>query len=281
MKTKFDRLTGLPVRASILTVMALTLFAFVSAQEPDRSKPPQVGLPPALRLAPIEHLRLSNGLNVLVLEKHNVPVLQVDLMVKTGSVMDPQGKKGLATLTATMLMDGAGSRDALQLADAIDYLGAHIDASAGYHTTTITLSTPVARLDSALALYADVVRRPTFPSAELERERNERLTVLLQWRDQPRALASVMFNRALFGSAHPYGIPTLGDEHSLRSFSAEDLHSFYNTYFQPGNAALVVVGDVTLESIRQKLESVFGSWKGGTVKLPEIGPANQVGRREI
>jgi zinc protease len=101
-----------------------------------------------------------------------------------------------------MMMEGAGTRDALQLADAIDYLGAQIGASAGMHTSAVTLQTPVARLDSALALQADVLLRPAFAAPELERKRKSRLTTLLQWRDEPRSLVSLAFNRQLYGTEH-------------------------------------------------------------------------------
>jgi predicted Zn-dependent peptidase len=251
------------------------------AQVPDRSKPPQPGPPVALRLAPFHHFKLANGLSVILLEKHNVPVLQMDMVVRGGSAYDAEDKSGLASLATAMLMDGAGSRDALQLADAIDYLGARINASARLHTSSVVLSTPVGRLDSALALYADVILHPTYPGAELERERKQRLTSLLQWRDEPRALASVIFDRTLFGIDHPYGIPSMGGEKSLRSFTREDLLSYYEKYFHPGNATLIVVGDVTVNSIQPKLELAFGRWEGGAVSLPEIEPAAQVKKRTV
>jgi predicted Zn-dependent peptidase len=251
------------------------------AQIPDRSHPPAPGPPPALKLAPIQHFNLPNGLAVVVLEKHNVPVVQMNMVVRGGAVMDPPGKNGRASLTAAMLMDGAGGRDALQLADAIDYLGARIYASAGQHTTGISLFTPVAQLDSALALFADVILRPLFPPAELARRKKDRLTTLLQWRDEPRALASLTFNRTIFGSTHPYGIPSLGNEQSIRSFSTADLQAFHASAFHAGNATLIVVGDIQMQEIRKKIETAFGSWTGGPVEQPSIRPADQVKSLQI
>ena len=252
------------------------------AQVPDRTQPPKAGSPVALKLAPVYHLTLSNGLPVVLLVKHGVPLVQMNLVVKAGSALDPEGKTGLASLTAAMLTDGAGARDALQFADAIDYLGATLFASAGHHTTGIVMNTPVAKLDSALALFADVAIRPTFPAGELDRRKKERLTTLLQWRDEPRAVASVIFNRKLFGSSHPYGIVGIGDEQTIRSFKPEELHQFHTTYFVPTNAALIVVGEVAPKEILQKLETTIGTWKGrGTAIPPTMLLVEQIRTRDI
>ena len=148
---------------SLMLVMAGSLVA----QAPDRSKPPALGPTPSLSLPPVTRQTLSNGLQVLILEKHQVPLAQVNLVVKAGSAMDPDDRPGLASMTAAMLDEGAGTRSALELADAIAYLGADISVTAEQHRVTAALHTPVARLDSALALLADVTQRPTFASAEL------------------------------------------------------------------------------------------------------------------
>jgi predicted Zn-dependent peptidase len=180
-----------------------------------------------------------------------------------------------------MLTEGAGKRNALQLADAIDFLGANLSASAGQHTTIVALHTPLSKLDSALTLLADVALRPQFPSEELERTRKELLTTLVQWHDEPRAIASVLFNETLYGPKHPYGKPEIGNEQSLRSFIAEDLKQFHQTYFHSNNATLIVVGDITMKSIQSKLEEAFGAWSQGdipSVSLPAVG---QIEKREV
>ena len=250
------------------------------AQNPDRSQPPKLGPPPALTLKAVQHLKLSNGLPVLLYEKHEVPLVQLDLVVKTGAVLDPKGKGGLASMTAALMTEGAGSRNALELADAIDFLGAQLNVTAGQHTAAVVLHTPLARLDSALALMADVTLRPTFPGAELERKRKERLTTLMQWRDEPRALASVVFNRTLYGD-HPYGRYSIGDESALQSFTPDDIKSFYRGSFGPNNATLIVVGDVTSKTILPKLEMAFGSWKNVTPSSPSLPKINQVAARRV
>lgn len=184
-------------------------------------------------------------------------------------------------MTLAMLDEGAGSRDALQLADAIDLLGARISASAGYHTSRVALHTPLSKLDSALALLGDIVLRPNFPPDELERQRKQRLTTLLQWHDEPRAIASVLFNRTLFGTRHPYGLPSIGTEKSLRALRVDDLREFHSTYFHPNNAFLVVVGDVSGEAILPRLEKVFGGWQAAKVPVATWPGIKQVKKRQI
>jgi zinc protease len=260
-----------------LTAIALTP---VHAQKPDRSKPPKLGPPPTLKLPPIQHFQLSNGLPVLLLEKHEVPLVQINLLVKVGSTADPPGKSGLASITADMLTEGAGARNALQLADAVDFLGAQLEASAGQHTTVVTLHTPLNKLDSALALLDDVSLRPRFSSEELDRVRKERLTTLIQWHDEPQAMASVLFYKTLYGN-HPYGLPSIGNEQSLRSFTSEDLRQFHKAYFHSNTATLIVVGDITVQSIQQRLENAFGEWTSGESASPHLPGIGQIETREV
>ncbi|HXG37637.1 MAG TPA: insulinase family protein, partial [Bacteroidota bacterium] len=180
---------------SIVAVGAALLFTLplVAQEKADRTRPPELGPPAALKLPPIQRFALSNGIPVVLMEKHNVPLVQVNLLINSGSAMDPAGKSGLASLTADMMDEGAGTRNALQLADAIDFLGASISTFAGMHTSGVSLYTPLSKLDQALPLMADIAMRPTFPADELERKRKERLTTLAQWHDEARVIASVLF----------------------------------------------------------------------------------------
>jgi predicted Zn-dependent peptidase len=184
-------------------------------------------------------------------------------------------------MTAAMLPAGAGRRNALELADAIEYLGARNTTGAGQHTTVIGLHTPLSKLDSALGLLADVALRPAFPAEELERQRKERLTTLTQWRSEPNAIASVLFNRTLYGSSHPYGLPTVGNEASIRSLAVADLRAFHATHFTAGNAAIIVVGNVTLAAIRARLEAHFGRWPAGTAPRSSWPEPSQVSTRTV
>src|SRR3978361_755577 len=163
--------------APVLLFAAATL----SAQGPDRTKPPAVGPAPALKLPDIQKRQLSNGLPVWIVEMHEVPVVQVNLVVQQGgTAADPAGKYGVASLTTAMLTEGAGSRSSLEIADAIDFLGADLGAVSSFDSSAVRLHVPVARLQEALPIMADVALRPTFPQDELERARQQRLTSILQ-----------------------------------------------------------------------------------------------------
>src|SRR5207253_2929597 len=130
--------------------------------------------------------------------------------IASGSADDPPRRFGLASMTAAMLEQGAASRTALEIADAIDYLGADLSAASGVDSSAVRLHVPVARLADALPIMADVALRPTFPNDELERLRQERLTSILQSRDNPAAIAPAAFARVLYGTTHRYGTPTVG-----------------------------------------------------------------------
>src|SRR5690606_7245297 len=186
-----------------------------------------------------------------------------------------------ATLCADMLDEGAGNLNALQLADAIDYLGAEISAGAGYHTTEIALHTPLSKLDQSLKLLGDIVLHPAFPEKELERLRKDRLTTLMQWHDQPSAIASALFSESLFSLEHPYGRTSIGDENSIRSIKIDDIRNYHSTYFKSNNAFIVVVGDVIADSIKTKLENICGKWEKGEIPEAEIPELKQIDGRSI
>jgi predicted Zn-dependent peptidase len=259
----------------VLTLGVAGLSAQVAA--PDRSKPPSVGAAPALKLPTIVKRQLSNGLAAWIVELHEVPVAQVNLVVRAGSAHDPFGKYGIASLTAAMLTEGAGGRNALEIADAVDFLGADLAAAAAIDATAVRLHVPVARLGDALPIMADVALRPTFPAEELDRQRQQRLTSLLQSRDDPATIASLAFARVLFGPEHRFGTATMGTGATLKGFTREDLSAFYRSAFRPDNATLIVVGDVTPDRVLPLLETSFGGWKAAppgsaAVTLPASQP---------
>lgn len=267
---------------ALLTVVLLALGAGLGAQAPDRTKPPVPGPPPSLTLPSIQKQQLSNGLSVWVVEQHEVPVAQVNLVVLSGSADDPAGKFGVANLTASMLMEGAGTRSSLELADAVDFLGADLGAVSSSDLSAVRLHAPVARLADALPLMADVAQRPTFPEAELDRLRQQRLTSIVQGRDDPNTIAALAFARVLYGTAHRFGTATIGTAETIGRFTTADLKAFYTATYRPDNATIIVVGDVTAATIVPLLEKNFGGWKpaGTTTHVKQPAPPARA-RREI
>jgi predicted Zn-dependent peptidase len=267
--------------ASLALATALSVVP-LRAEAPDRSHPPTPGAVKPLKLPPLERQKLSNGVSVVLVGMHEVPVVEVILVVRAGGVADPAGREGLASMTADMLDEGAGGKDALALADAVDYLGATLAAGSAWDASTVRLRVPVARLEPALALMADVALRPDFPQAELERLRKEALTDLLQARDEPGAIATRALAQAVFGTAHRYGKPQAGDAPQIASFTVAELRAFHAARYAPGAATLVVVGDVNA-SVLPALEKAFGSWKAGaSAPAPAAVPApRQLAARSI
>jgi len=251
------------------------------AQRPDRSAPPAPGPAPSLRLPVIEQRSLSNGLPVWIIESHEVPLVQLNLVFRSGSGEDPAGRYGVASLTADMLDEGAGDRSALEIADAIDGLGAVLTTASTFDASAIRLNVPVARLDEALAVMADVALRPAFPAADLERVRKDRLTSLLQVRDEPASLASIALARAIYGPDHRYGTPAMGTRTSIEALTAADLRAFHATHYVPANATLLVVGDVRPDAILPRLEQRFGTWAGVAPERTPLGTTRADARRIV
>ena len=270
------------IRRSVSVAALAGLTAVVSAQAPDRTKPPAPVPPPALNLPSIQKKQLSNGLPVWIVELHEVPVAQVNLVVFSGSADDPVGKFGVANLTTSMLQEGAGSRSALEIADAVDFLGADLGTSSATDSSAVRLHVPVARLAEALPIMADVALRPTFPKDELERLRRQLLTSLLQARDDPGTIASAAFSRILYGPTHRYGTPTFGTADTIKAFASDDLRAFYATAFRPANSALLVVGDVVPDKVMPLIESSFGTWKAAstTATQTKLPPVQEPAKRE-
>jgi len=270
------------MRHSLTLTLALGLAlvaapALTAQQGPDRTKAPALGPAPSLKLPPIVKRTLSNGLPVWIVEMHKVPLVDVTLVVKSGSASDPIAKYGLANLTADMLDEGAGTKTALDIADAIAFLGGSLRTGSDWDSSTVNLHLPVSKLDDGLGLMSDVALRPTMLATEFERMRKTRLTSILQGRDNASTLAAMAFSKALYSGNHRYGAPAGGTETSVTEFNVADLKAFHAKVFQPANAQLIVVGDITAASIMPRLEKQFGLWKNtapvAKVTLPAAQPA--------
>ncbi len=231
----------------------------------DRSIMPELGPSPHYQPPRFERRRLSNGLELRVIERHELPILTLDLVIKSGETLAPKGKDGLASLVASMLEEGTQSRTELQLAGELSEIGAVLSASGGLESTSVSLTTLTRHQDHALDIFADVVRNPTFPDKELDRLKLLRLSQIKARTDDPEETAAAVFPRLIYGPDHPYGRPDLGTPASVRSITREDIVAFYRRIMVPGNAVLVIVGDVRPDAIATALESRLGNWPAGPV----------------
>jgi predicted Zn-dependent peptidase len=259
------------MKAQRVLAFLLALSAPLAAQErPDRSQPPALGPVVPLTLPEIQKSKLTNGLRVWIVEVHEVPLVQVNLVIHAGSGDDDQGEFGLASLTAAMLDEGAGALSALEIADAAEFLGAELSTTSSFDASAVRLNVPARRLEEALPIMADVALKPTFAADELDRLREERLTALIQARDDPAAVAGPAFARVVYGAEHRYGTGATGTTATLTAFTSEQLRAFHAAMYRPSNATLIVAGDVTVAAVLPLLERAFGAWTaaGAAAKTP-------------
>src|SRR6202521_6023736 len=184
-------MSSVRVRTLAAVVVALVGLRSIAAAQGtiDRTKPPELGPPPTVSLPPIVTRQLANGLKLLIVEQHELLLADFVLVVGSGATADPAGKMGVANLTAAMLREGTTTRKSLDIADQAAFLGINLSPTSSWESSTLSLHTPTAQLDSGLALFADVALHPSFPANEFERLRKNRLTELLQIRDQGPAIA--------------------------------------------------------------------------------------------
>jgi predicted Zn-dependent peptidase len=272
---------------AVLVVLAVA--AFAGAQ--DRTSPPQ---DPAqskkstvlknrapvskdllkVKLPRAKEATLKNGLRVLVLENHKVPLFSMQMVILSGGLSDPADQRGLASFTASLLREGTARRTSREISEQIDSLGATLaaNASVASFTSTVTASGLVENLDQLMDIFSDVVRNPKFPADEVEKYKSRTLASLQFLRSNPSYLAQERFNRAVYGN-HPAAL-VIAPAESLKRTTAADLAQFHSTYYRPNNAILTIVGDVNLKDVLPKIERAFGDWQKGNVS-PAAIPAVQ------
>jgi len=249
--------------------------SLMAAEEPagmDLTKEPNPMAEPTFNPPTIEHAELSNGLKVLVVENHELPLVQTNLVINSGWAADPPDRPGAGSLTAELLDEGTKTRTALQIAEEAKSLGANLGTNSSRDGCGVTLNCLKSKLDESLALMSDVVLNPTFPKDELERVRKDYLGRIIQESKQPFTSAFKSFLRELYGADHPYGQPYTGSgtEKSIKALTQQDLVNWYNANYLPNNASVIMVGDITLDEAKTKLEKAFKGWKPGTVTASEV-----------
>ena len=243
----------------------------------DRSKGlPAVGTLPDLTFPEIQRAELKNGLDVVLAERHAVPVINISLQFDAGYAADSFGKPGTADFTLSMLDEGTKKRSALEISLEAEELGANISTRSNLDMSTLRLSAMRDKLTPSLELFADIVRNPTFDQAEIDRLRPRWIGRIKQEKSQPVQLALRNLPPLLYGPDHAYGIPMTGSgtEDSINALTREDMQSFHETWIRPSNGTLFVVGDTTMEEILPELEKVFGNWRENRKAVPRKNLAN-------
>jgi len=241
----------------------------------DRTQLPEVGPPPDASFPDVERKTLSNGLEIVLARRNAIPVVSFRLMVDAGAATDAWSSPGTANLAMTMLDEGTESRDALQISEELQRLGATLGAGSSLDVSTVSMSALRENLGASFGLFADVALNPSFPEGDFERLRTQTLAGIQQEFVQPFAMALRVMPKLMYGEGHPYALPLTGSgtSEAVSALTTDDLERFHDTWFKPNNAKLLVVGSTTMDEVEALAEGAFGDWDRGDVPekvIPEV-----------
>jgi len=236
----------------------------------DRNRPPSPGAMRAFDFPPVESTRLETGLDVRVARMTRLPIVAVNLVFVGGETPMQVSQAGLAALTGETLEGGTARRSGAELAEAFERIGARLGTSTGWDATTVSLSCLADRLPEALALLSEVVRHASFPEAEVDRSRNQRLARIHQRRMDPSSFASDEAARLIYAEGMPYGRPLIGTEAALTMADREAVKGFATGHYRPAGSGLVVVGDVDPGEVAKRVGDHFGDWTGAAPVPPDV-----------
>jgi predicted Zn-dependent peptidase len=271
------------MRSTLILAGALIAMTIAAATAPaqDRIPVPKGKPAPKVAIPAIQKTKLANGLSVWLVEHHELPVAAFNLVIGSGSANDPLAAPGIASMTSDVLDEGTATRDALKISEELESIGANLGVNSGTDGSFVSLRTLVKHIDRALAVYADVISNPVFPQKEFDRLKSQRLATLMQQKDQPTSIAGNAFAHILYTANHPYGLNSSGTPASVEAMKREDLVAFYDSYYRPGNATLIVVGDVKLDALTAKLEPLFSGWKDAPVPAFNVPAPEPVRDRKV
>lgn len=260
------------LRLFLSLLFALCVQGNVAAQTSSTAPAPQATPPPpaaprAVTIpTPVERT-LKNGLRVIVIEDHDMPLVSAQLLVKSGGEIDPAALSGLADMTASLLTKGTKSRTAPAIAQEIEALGGTLNSGAGWDASRASINVMAPKIGPALAILADIVRNPVFQAEEIERLRQQYVDSLSVAMNDPGTLANYVANRVVFGNA-PYGHPISGTPSSIAEIKRDDILQLHGNYYRPDNAVLVFGGDIRAADAFKLAESNFGNWAKPSTPLP-------------
>jgi zinc protease len=260
----------------ILEVLPFPQYKTASAGA-DRSKPPEIGTPPELKLPKLQRAKLSNGLKVVLAERHEVPLVSFWMTSDAGYAADEFAAPGTANMTMALLTGGTKTRSALEISDQLELLGAELRANSNLDLSVVRLSALKAKLDPSLELFADVTLNPSFPEADFKRQQRLQLAAIDREKNTPVQMALRVFPELLYGPKHAYGNPLTGSgtAASVEKMTREDLAKFHSVWIRPNDSTLIVVGDTTLVELTPKLEKLFAGWKAGNVPAKNLAIVQQ------
>lgn len=222
-----------------------------------------------VQLPPFSEVMLPNGTKLLLMEKHDVPLIAFTARLHGGALGDPAGKEGVASLTASMLQKGAGARDASQFAEAIDQVGGNITVGSDRESIIVSGDFLARDQDLMIGLVSDLLRRPLFPAGEFDKVRERSIDLIAAAKDSDlRGLIPIYFNAFLF-EGNSYGRPVGGSESTLKKLKLEDVRNYYNAQFGGDRLTLALVGDFEAKLMASKIRAAFGDWKKAPAAAPK------------
>ena len=238
----------------------------------DRKVLPTLGAAPEVKFPEIQRATLSNGLKVMLLERHSAPIVNMTLAVDAGYAADPTAKAGLAGLTLDVMDEGTATRDTFAIVNQLDSLGATVGTGNSLDMSFVTLSALPANLGKSLDIFADVVVNPAFATDMVALAKRQRIARIAQEKANPVANVQRIVPRLLYGANHAYSKPLTGSGYveTMTPLERADLAQWHRTWFLPNNSTLVVAGDVTMAQLKPELERAFGSWKSGTAPKKQL-----------
>ena len=243
-----------------------------TAADVDRSKAPEIGTPPGLKLPTLHRATLSNGLRIVLAERHEVPLVNFWMSSDAGYAADEYAAPGTASMTMALLTGGTKTRNALEISDQLQLLGADLRANSNLDLSVVRLSALKSKLDPSLELFADVILNPVFPEADFKRQQKLQLAGIEREKTTPVQMALRVFPGLLYGPKHAYANPLTGSgtTESVTKMTREDLAKFHGVWLQPNNSTLIIVGDTTLAEVTPKLEKLFAGWKQGKTPAKNV-----------
>ncbi|MEO8218022.1 MAG: pitrilysin family protein, partial [Acidobacteriota bacterium] len=236
----------------------------------DRSIQPPLGEDLHFETPAVQSAVLENGMDLFVVSRNDLPKVAVTLVTRAGTISDSPGLEGVANFTASMLELGTGTRRALDIEDALGDLGTTVSGFAAREYAVLTMSVLRRSLETAMTIFSDLVRNPSFPESEVRREKLRHLDMLAQQSNDPSSVAARLRPMLAFGRTHPYGRPATGSPQSVETITRDDLERFHREQWRAGSSALVFAGDITLGKATELANEAFSSWAPGTAPVPDI-----------
>ena len=218
---------------------------------------------------------LDNGLRVIMVEHHELPIVAIELLVKAGSVHESREKPGLAHIVTQLLREGTRTKESLEISESIDFIGGSLSVDCGHDSSSVTTTALVKHFETILDLLSEVARFPAFKAKEIELHRDKTITAIQREKDNKALIAGRHFSEMLYGE-HPYANPPVGTTKGLKAISRDEIIQFHKTHYLPNNSILTVVGDIDYDKTLAGIKEAFGGWKRGTISKQTLPPVPKI-----